>query len=132
MIPGGSPQASRRKGLFMKWLLVLMAVRAVALAQDQAPWTDAVREAVSTVQEQAASAYEALLLEVPGAAGRITLGFTVNRDGFVSAVEVEYEEVLAPVALVIEAAAGDLMMGPLDIFSPVDISIPFDFSPPEE
>ncbi len=118
----------------MRSLVLTIVLSAAAFAQGNGSFdAEAVREALESVRDAAQEAYEVLLQDQPDAAGNVTLTFTISRDGFVGEVAVEADTVLAPVADVLSGAVSELRFAPLAQGStPIEISVPFEFRPPEE
>jgi hypothetical protein len=116
----------------MKFVSVCLVLLGASSAQGPTDM-DAVREALGSVSEAASVAYEELLADSPSVAGTVTVSFTISRDGFVGEVAVEGDSVLSPVANVIRTAVSELRFPPLTVSAtPLVISVPFEFKPPEE
>jgi len=110
---------------------VLPVMLAYSLAAAQGALMDAVQEKLDEVRDVATQAYEDLLAGNPTAAGTMTVTFSISRDGFVGDVSVASDSVLFPVADAVRSAVSELKFDAMAGTEPVQISVPFEFRPPE-
>lgn len=105
---------------------------AAASAQQMPVAMEEIRSSLRGVKDALAAEYEELLRTEPGAAGRVTVSFTIGTDGSISSLAVTCDQVLEPVAEAAENAIAGVSFQPGMLDEPLEISIPFDCLPPTE
>jgi hypothetical protein len=116
----------------MRSVTAILALAAVAGAQNSAVVLGQVRAELEGVRDQLAAAYEELLVIDPDASGTIMLEFEIIPAGFVSSVSVTCDPGLETVADVVDGAARRMSFAPGMVDELTEISVPFELLPGED